>query len=82
MEIRDPNEIITFFHCADCSRQCPSNETMEKWTRFNVGVTSTGIRVWCVRHRKEVIHVTPEALTKLLAEPMGCGYRHAGPPAN
>lgn len=72
MEILDPKRIITYFHCADCRRQIPANESMEKWTRFNVGITSTGIRVWCVRHRKEVVHLTPEGLTEMLAQPLRC----------
>lgn len=72
MEILDPQRILTYFHCAECRRQIPANESMEKWTRVNVGFTSTGIRVWCVRHRKEVIHVTPEELQRALDSPLKC----------
>lgn len=68
----DISRIITFFHCAECRRQLPINESMEKWTRFNAGLTSTGIEVWCVRHRMLVVHVTPEELRTLLEQPMHC----------
>jgi len=65
--------IITFFTCKACQRQKPSNESMEKWARLNVGITPTGIEVWCVRHRIQVVHLTPEELQKdWLDQPMTC----------
>lgn len=68
----DFNRILTFFHCAACRRQIPVNESMEKWTRVNVGLTPTGLSVWCTRHRMEVVHFTPDELQKVLAEPTAC----------
>ncbi len=79
----DITRIVRYFHCAECRRQIPGNETMEKWTRFNVGFTSTGIEVWCVRHRKLVVHFTPDELREVLSQPLECaccpGGRHIVP---
>lgn len=78
------NLITTFFTCRRCQEDKPSNESMEKWARLNVGLASEGLQVWCVRHRQEVVHVTPETLRMFLDNRPECqccpGGRHvAGP---
>jgi hypothetical protein len=67
-----PSHIVSYFHCARCQQAKPSNESMKKWARFNVGLTSTGVEVWCVRHEMLVVHLTAEQLTAMLRTPLQC----------
>jgi hypothetical protein len=64
----------------------PANESLEKWARLNVGLTPTGIEVWCVRHRMLVVHFTPAELDDWLGRALQCGCcpegRHVVTPRN
>lgn len=74
------NRITTFLTCRRCQQEKPGNESMEKWSRLNVGLTTDGLQVWCVRHRQQVVHVTPEMPRALVEDRPECeccpGGRH------
>lgn len=55
-EIPATNCIVSYFQCAKCVAEIPSNVTPQDWARFNVGFTKLGIQVWCVRHNCNVVH--------------------------
>lgn len=42
-----PNQIQRFMHCARCVRERAKE-------RFEVGLTMSGLQVWCVRHNCNV----------------------------
>jgi len=64
--------IQRFMCCASCERKKPSKATRREYARLEVGLTTEGLQVWCVRCEKEVFHVTAAALASLLAEMPGC----------
>ncbi len=64
--------ILSFFNYARCFTEKPGNESMARWARLNVGLTPTGIQVWCVRHRMEVVSLTAASLAEMLETPLQC----------
>ena len=66
------SRIMSFTTCSQCQRDKPGNESMEKWARLNVGLTETGLEVWCVRHRRVVVHFTPDQLQGFVEGRPGC----------
>jgi len=55
------NEIHQFMHCRRCAQECISGAAGEvsprEYARIEIGMTSVGIQVWCVRHEINIIHV-------------------------
>jgi hypothetical protein len=44
------NHIDMYMHCPRCLDDRPDDVTPSDWARLNVGVTETGVQIWCVRH--------------------------------
>jgi len=44
------NKIQMYMHCQLCMLEEPEDVSMRDWARLNVGMTDTGLQVWCVRH--------------------------------
>jgi hypothetical protein len=55
--VENTREIVTFFGCARCVFEKPSEVAPRDWMRFEVGWTPRGLQVWCVRHDINVIHM-------------------------
>lgn len=56
-EITNTRVIQMFLNCALCLKERPAGESMESWSRINVGFTALGVQVWCVRHDCNVVHI-------------------------
>lgn len=65
-----PSRIQRFMHCRRCGETRPRHLSMGEWARLEVGLTPSGIQVWCVRHDKEVATFTPAGLAGLFGEPL------------
>lgn len=64
--------IHTYFHCAQCLKEKPVNQTPREHARVQAGLTDSGIQIWCNRHRRQVAHFTPEQLMALLVSGPSC----------
>ena len=65
-------EIHTFFQCAACMREKPASQSPQNFMRLNVGLTSEGLQVWCVRHDINVVKLSPDALREMLGKGPQC----------
>lgn len=45
-----PNLIQMYTHCRECLREKPSGISPKDWAHIEVGMTESGIQVWCLRH--------------------------------
>jgi hypothetical protein len=43
-------QIVTYFHCRKCLVEMPAGTSPSEWARLEMGLTETGLQVWCVRH--------------------------------
>lgn len=53
-----PNKIVRYFHCARCLRELPEGQSPRDWAQLEVGMTETGVQVWCKRHNINVLNLT------------------------
>ncbi len=54
-EWQGSNLIDMFFHCADCVKERPEDQSMEESARINVGIVDGEfLQIWCTRHNKHV----------------------------
>ena len=53
--VSDPNQIMQFFHCAECLKELPKDKSPREFVALEVGWTKRGLQVWCVRHERNVI---------------------------
>lgn len=51
------NSIIAFLHCRRCGHEVPRGMSMREYARYEVGWTSQGFQLWCLRHECNVLHV-------------------------
>ena len=51
------NHIVQFMHCKDCLRELPDGVSPREFVNVEVGFTSHGIQIWCIRHEKNVVHL-------------------------
>lgn len=51
-------EIEAYIHCGRCLDELPKGESPASFARLNVGYTTFGIQVWCVRHDCNVVNIT------------------------
>lgn len=65
-------QIVRYMHCAECERERPVNKSQGEFARLEVGLTETGIQVWCRRHRREVAAFTPEDIAALISNMPPC----------
>lgn len=72
MTPRVKNEIVTFFQCAACLREKPPSQSPKNFMRLNVGLTATGIQVWCVRHELNVAKWTLDELKAFMVKDLPC----------
>ena len=56
-EIPNTNEINNFLHCALCISELPADESLQSYTRYEVGYTEIGLQIWCKRHNCNIIHL-------------------------
>lgn len=55
-----PNKIVTFAHCGRCLQELPKGESPRSFASLEVGMTPTGVQVWCKRHELNVVDITLE----------------------
>jgi len=55
--IPNTEEITSYFHCAKCLNERPSDVSPRDWARVSVGFTRLGVQVWCARHDCNIIHI-------------------------
>ncbi len=67
--------IRLFCGCRNCEKTRPRKQSAQEYSRLDVGLTATGLQVWCRRCDLEVAHLTPE----LLAEQMLTARCHCCP---
>lgn len=65
LELRPKEEchIETFFHCAECMKEIPEDESPKSYQHIQAGWTEQGLEVWCTRHDLKIIHVDFEGQT-------------------
>ena len=51
------NEIELFIHCGKCIEEKPSYLTPRDYSMVEVGKTSIGLKVWCIRHEENIVHL-------------------------
>ncbi len=51
------NEIVQFMHCARCLPYKPPAMSARDWANLEVGFTTLGLQVWCIRCNVNVVHV-------------------------
>lgn len=51
------NEIVRFLHCKKCLEEMPVGASPKEFQDIQVGLTQTGVMVWCKRHDIEVTHI-------------------------
>ena len=59
-ELRDipaSNDIVQFFHCAQCMKEKPSDMSPRDFASLEIGFTVLGIQVWCKRHEINIVHI-------------------------
>ena len=56
-EIKNTNEIQSFFHCGSCMGQKPEHTSPRDWSQLEVGYTVLGIQVWCKRCECNILHM-------------------------
>ena len=49
MDILGENNIDLVVFCGSCQEYRPEEVSNKEWARIKVGVTSTGLQVWCNR---------------------------------
>ncbi len=54
------NEIVRYFNCRKCIEELPPGTTPQEYTKIDVGYTSKGVQVWCVRHNINIVHIEME----------------------
>ncbi len=60
-EWQGENLIQMFFHCADCVKERPEDQSMEEYARINVGIVDGG--VW------DMVHQTQQTRCHVKASP-------------
>ena len=51
------SEIELFIHCSKCIEEKPSYLTPRDYSMVEVGRTSIGLQVWCIRHEESIVHL-------------------------
>ena len=46
-----------FLHCRKCLEELPEDKSPRDYMHFEIGYTSRGFQVWCLRHECNVIHI-------------------------
>ncbi len=54
--------------CRNCEKTRPRKMSRCEYSRLDIGMTATGLQVWCRRCELEVGHFTPEALRSQLGD--------------
>jgi hypothetical protein len=70
---KDKSEINQLIYCGDCIE---TNVYELSHQQVKVGFTSIGLKVWCLQHDKEVIHIdfnNAKEKLKLLQRNCSCG---------
>jgi hypothetical protein len=70
------SDMRMFIHCTKCIEEKPSHASPSEWVRLEMGITESGILVWCLRHNQEVAHISVDMLTSLVTNPPPCGMAH------
>jgi hypothetical protein len=50
-------DILLFFHCKNCMKNKPNNQSPQDWSRVECGWTTKGIKVRCIRCEKKIVHL-------------------------
>ena len=51
------NHIEQFFHCTKCIKEKPDDISPRDWIKNEVGWTTDGMQVWCIRHEMNVVEI-------------------------
>ncbi len=58
-----PGGIEEFIHCAQCVEEWKSSaytrktQSPQEYQKIEAGWTEKGLRIWCVRHNRNVMHL-------------------------
>ena len=58
--ISNTNEIDNYTHCALCIEELETGEyeySPRDYARTEIGFTSIGLQVWCIRHECNIMHI-------------------------
>ena len=50
-------DIQCYFNCELCAKELPDGTSPGNYAKLNVGLTPTGIQIWCRRHNENVAHI-------------------------
>lgn len=50
-------QIKFYFHCRKCLEELPVGWSPQEYALIEIGITETGIQVWCRRHDIEITHL-------------------------
>lgn len=53
---RDP-DILLFFHCKNCMKNKPHDQSPQEWSRVECGWTKEGLKVRCIRCQQKIVHI-------------------------
>jgi len=73
------NEIDAFLHCPACLKQVRADvelhdESPRSYARLEIGLTKTGLQIWCTRHELNVAHFEiPRAYFRRVKPTCACG---------
>lgn len=67
------NNIHTFLNCRKCVEE-------RKAPNIEVGITPTGIKVWCCEHQMEIVELTPWQLQEKVDRGAHCDQCEQGVP--
>jgi len=60
-ELPNTHCITTFIHCGQCIDEFQAKphpgESIQTFTRYEMGYTKQGIQIWCLRHKCNIMHV-------------------------
>jgi hypothetical protein len=51
-------EADEFYRCPDCMSECPEDVSPRDYSHVEAGFSQRGFQVWCLRHERNVIHIT------------------------
>lgn len=51
------SKIHTFIHCGLCYEDVPAGMSIKEYASEEVGFTTEGIQVWCLRHNCNIMHL-------------------------
>lgn len=61
--IPNTNEIVAFFHCAQCMPLKPDDQSPRQWAQIEAGFSPLGVQIWCKRCEVNIAHIDFQGCT-------------------